>query len=215
MSNVAVLPERKPFALFSDEEAVFYPDLARVLEATGRRFEYIDKSTLRDGGLEKFSTLIVPGGYTLKLLENLNGRSRQIISRFVEEGGGYLGVCMGTYLASEIGLVRSSVIRVSGEFIVELIVVRPTHPVMRGYSGSVRMSYQNGPEIVVSNPDIALAVFLNGRAAIIASSLGDGKVVLFSSHPERSRSNWKMIENALDYLAKEPPVNREFPLESE
>lgn len=141
--------ERKPVALFSDEEAVFYPDVARLLEATHRRFEYVSKSSLMRGNLNNFSVLIIPGGYTLKLLENLNDRSIQSIHRFIENGGGYLGICMGAYVASEIGLVRSSTIRVSGEYNVELSIVEPRHPVMKGYAGRVKMSYQNGPEMIV------------------------------------------------------------------
>jgi glutamine amidotransferase-like uncharacterized protein len=197
------LLERKPLALFSDEEAVFYPDVARLLIATHRKFEYVNKSSLMYENLKNFSILIIPGGYTLKLLENLNDRSIQSIYRFMENRGGYLGICMGAYLASEIGLVKSSAIRICGEYDVELSIVEPTHPVMKGYTGRVKMNYQNGPEMIVAGEDTPLAVFPNGRAAIIAGSFGKGKVVLFSPHPERERSNWKMIENALSYLMME------------
>jgi len=195
---------QKRIALFSDEEAVFYPDVARVLEAVDARFEYVLKQGLMDGDLEDSSILIIPGGYTLKLLENLNERSRQLICRFVEKGGGYIGICMGAYVASEMGLVRSSAIRVSGEYDVELTVVQPKHPVMKGYVDMVKMNYQNGPQIVVADTDVSLATFSNGRSAIIAGLFGDGKVVLFSPHPERSGSNWKMIENVLRYVEKRP-----------
>jgi glutamine amidotransferase-like uncharacterized protein len=157
---------------------------------------------LIDEKLRDFSVLLIPGGYTLKLIDNLKERSRQSIIRFVENGGGYVGVCMGAYLASEIGLVESSAIRVSGEYDVELRIVQPGHLVMKGYEGLVKMSYQNGPEMIVAGADSPLAVFPNGKAAIIASSFGIGRVVLFSPHPERSRSNWAMIENALNYSEK-------------
>lgn len=190
-------------ALFSDEEAVFYPDVARFLKATERRFESVTKSSFETGELDRFYVLIIPGGYTLRLLENLSEASRQSIRSFVENGGGYVGICMGSYVASEIGLVESLAIRMSGEYDVELDVVRPDHPVMKGYGGKVRMSYQNGPEIVPTDAETSLAVFPNHRSAIVAGSFGNGRIVLFSPHPERSKSNWAMIENALDYSSKD------------
>jgi len=203
------LSSTKPVALFSDEEAIFYYDVAQLLEATHRRFEYVNKSSLKSGELKNFSVLIVPGGYTLKLLQNLNDKSRQTIRRFVKDGGGYLGICMGAYVASEIGLVNTEAIRVSGEYDVELNVVGPDHPVMKGYTGRVSMKYQNGPEMIATGSEVPLAVFSNQKVAIVASSLEEGRIVLFSPHPERSRSNWAMIENALDHLEK-PRKEEEF-----
>ena len=192
----------KPIALFADKEAVFYSDLARVFEATDTRFDCVEKSTLAGSKLSNYSALVIPGGYTLKLLENLNEGIRQSIRGFVQEGGGYIGVCMGVYLAEELGLVRSKMIRVAGEYDIELNITNPQHPVMKGYAGSVKMNYQNGPEMIVEGSDVDLAVFPNGRAAITASCFGSGRVVIFSPHPERSRSNWKMIMNALEYSRK-------------
>ncbi len=189
-------------ALFSDEEAIFHHDVAQLLEATCRRFEYVNKSSFISGELNEFSVLIIPGGYTFKLLQNLNDESKQGIRRFVEDGGGYMGICMGAYVASEIGIVKTQATRISGEYQVELDIVRPEHRVMRGYTGRVSMSYQNGPQMIATEPDVPLAVFSNKKVAIIASSLREGNIVLFSPHPERSRSNWAMIENSLDYLQK-------------
>jgi glutamine amidotransferase-like uncharacterized protein len=166
------------------------------------RFDYVEKSELAGLKSSNHSTLVIPGGYTLELLENLNERIRQSIRSFVREGGGYVGVCMGAYIAGDIGLVRSNMIRVTGEHDIELKITNPQHPVMRGYAGSVKMNYQNGPEMIVEGSDVDLASFPNGRAAITTSCFGNGRVVLFSPHPERSRSNWKMIMNALEYCGK-------------
>jgi len=185
--------------LFSDEEAVFYLDVARVLEARNREFEYVRKSSLITGELNSYSILVIPGGYTFKLLENLTEISGRAILSFVENGGGYVGICMGAYIAFELGLTKSSATRVAGEYDVELKVLRPTHPVMKGYEGKITMSYQNGPEMVVKGADTQLAAFPNGRGAIVAGSFGEGRMVLFSPHPERSRSSWEMVTNALDY----------------
>ena len=192
----------KPIALFADKEAVFFSDLARVFEAMDARFGRVEKSALAGSKLSNYSALVIPGGYTLELLENLNERIRQSIRSFVQEGGGYVGVCMGAYLAGELGLVRSKMIRVAGEYDIELEITNPQHPVMRGYTGSVKMNYQNGPEMIVEGSEADLANFPNGRAAIAVSSFGSGRVVIFSPHPERSRSNWKMIMNALEYCGK-------------
>jgi glutamine amidotransferase-like uncharacterized protein len=192
----------KPIALFADKEAVFYSDLARVFEAMDARFGCVEKSALVGSKLSNYSALVIPGGYTLELLENLNEGIRQSIRGFVREGGGFIGVCMGAYLAGELGLVRSRLIRVAGEYDIELNITKPQHPVMRGYAGMVKMNYQNGPEMIVEGSDVDLASFPNGRAAIAASCFGNGRVVIFSPHPERSRSNWKMIMNALEYCGK-------------
>lgn len=41
--------------------------------------------------------LVMPGGRDLPYVERLRGKGNEAISRFVENGGGYLGICAGAY----------------------------------------------------------------------------------------------------------------------
>jgi glutamine amidotransferase-like uncharacterized protein len=55
---------------------------------------------IRRGSLEKFDALIVPGGSAREEAKSMGAESREEVRRFVKEGGVYLGVCAGAYLAS-------------------------------------------------------------------------------------------------------------------
>ena len=55
---------------------------------------------IRAGVLTNLDVLIMPGGSGSKQATNLETSGREAIQQFVKNGGGYVGVCAGAYLAS-------------------------------------------------------------------------------------------------------------------
>ena len=70
---------------------------------------------IRAGMLTNLDVLIMPGGSGSKQATNLETSGREAIQQFVKNGGGYVGICAGAYLASShyawsLNLINASVI---------------------------------------------------------------------------------------------------------
>ncbi len=63
-------------------------------------WERIDSDDIRNGALDNFDALVIPGGSASAESRSMGGIARENIRRFVSQGGIYLGVCAGGYLAS-------------------------------------------------------------------------------------------------------------------
>lgn len=75
----------------------------------------VDPEGIRTGVLSNLDVLIMPGGSGSKQATNLEISGREAIQQFVKNGGGYVGVCAGAYLASSyyswsLHLINASVI---------------------------------------------------------------------------------------------------------
>lgn len=55
---------------------------------------------IRDGALSGFDLVIFPGGSGSAIAKALGEKGRQQVKRFVENGGGYTGICAGAYLSA-------------------------------------------------------------------------------------------------------------------
>lgn len=58
-------------------------------------------SDMASGVLDSFDAIIVPGGGGSRQYLNMGGKNRERLLRFVEEGGGAVGICAGAYLFSD------------------------------------------------------------------------------------------------------------------
>jgi glutamine amidotransferase-like uncharacterized protein len=66
----------------------------------GFQIQRVDPAGIRSGVLTNLNVLIMPGGSGSKQATNLETSGREAIQQFVKNGGGYVGVCAGAYLAS-------------------------------------------------------------------------------------------------------------------
>ena len=62
--------------------------------------ERITPQQVREGELDQFDVIIVPGGQASEQTQALGALGANAIRRFVENGGGYFGVCAGAYLTT-------------------------------------------------------------------------------------------------------------------
>ena len=187
-------------ALYSGRGGELAPDISRVLIELGIEYGFVDERGVWSGMLEDYGLLVMPGGYTERIIPAFGDRGRRRVQDFVGGGRGYIGICAGVYVAPELGLTRAEMVRESGIYVTTIKIAEISHPVIDGYDGRVSIFYQNGPKIVPDLEDIALAFYPDNRAAIIVSKCGRGRVVLFSPHPETLPETWNLLVNAIRYV---------------
>lgn len=88
--------------------------LIPLLERDSRiEWQRVDALSVRNGVLQDFNVLLVPGGSGRLKAEDLGDDGRTMIRDFVHNGGGYVGICGGAFLATSgyewsLGLVTTT-----------------------------------------------------------------------------------------------------------
>jgi glutamine amidotransferase-like uncharacterized protein len=209
-------------------------NLLRFLDANhGFSSKRITSAEIRRGDLSGFDVLIMPGGSGSKQAERLEKEGCRQIREFVRSGGGYVGICAGSYLASShydwsLGLINARVwdranwARGGGE-----VAIRMTDAGRQflGQDGSVPVHYNQGPLLVPDDEsDLpgyeVLATFetgvgekgaqkesMTGTHAIIRSIYGQGRVICFSPHPEVSGGPNGLIAAGVRWAGQGRPPN--------
>ncbi|MFM7242842.1 MAG: BPL-N domain-containing protein [Planctomycetaceae bacterium] len=186
-------------------------NLLRILTPdAGFSSRRISSGEIRQGMLADFDVLIMPGGSGSKQAERLQASGCEQIRDFVRAGGGYVGICAGSYLASShydwsLGLINARVwdrahwARGGGDVSIRM---SDAGWQLLGRGGSVPVRYNQGPLLVPDDEsDLpgyeVLATFetavadkgaqpgsMVGTHAIIRSMYGQGRVICYSPHPE-------------------------------
>ncbi|MFX0097136.1 MAG: BPL-N domain-containing protein [Candidatus Hodarchaeota archaeon] len=175
-------------------------DVKIALERMAVKHREINEEDIQDNRLLGHDILVVPGGYTWLYMPSLGDLGRERIRSFIAEGGKFIGICSGAYIAPksvilpsefnevQIGLdiIDIEVRRTKGRGIRRIKVVKSEHPLVSGYHGFIDIYYQNGPLMKAGRDVEVLAVYETGEGAILFSGFGNGKVILFGPHPEGS-----------------------------
>lgn len=198
----------------SDGSAGGPKNLQRILtEEVGFRCVRVSPQEIRDGALKEVDVLIVPGGSGSLQAKNLEESGRQIVKDFVKNGGGYVGICAGSYLASShydwsLHLMNAQVFdrehwaRGTGDVIVKL-----TEPGKKAFGKTqeeIDVYYGQGP-LLVPDEKADLPAFeplahyateiakngaptgvMIGTTAVARSAYGEGRVLCISCHPEKT-----------------------------
>jgi glutamine amidotransferase-like uncharacterized protein len=178
--------------------------------------------------LDKFDVLIHPGGSGSGQAKALGDDGRERVRQFVRRGGGYVGICAGAYLASAeypwaLKLIDARVIDdehwARGVGKVTLNLPTEGQSALGTQDKSTEMHYENGPLLGPANqkniPDFeSLATFdteirknnapvgiMKGTTAIARGQFGDGRVVCFSTHPEKSRGKEMFVAEMVRWAA--------------
>ncbi len=185
---------------------------------------------IRAGELKGFRVLVVPGGSGSGEAKALDAAGREAVKAFVREGGCYVGICAGCYLAStgyswSLDLLPAKVIdranwlRGTGMLKVEFTAdgkewMRPAEPL-------ALCKYANGPilEAIPGSREklIPLAYFreelvpngskpgvmLNTPAAV-AARYGRGWAVGVSPHPEQTDGLKQVVPSAIRWAVAHP-----------
>jgi glutamine amidotransferase-like uncharacterized protein len=214
----------KLVCVYAGAGAVLASDVEVALDKLEMPYLEVGEQDIRGGGLEDCSLLIVPGGYTALYVDALGEEGFEQIRKFVAGGGGYIGICAGAYIAARnvevpsrplgLGIIEIRNERKAGRGLRTITIAKPAHPVVRGSEGKVDIWYQNGPTIKAGEGVETLAIYEKGAAAIVCANYGQGKVVIFSPHPEGSlegevdpekAETLKLLENAIAFASQKIP----------
>lgn len=214
----------------SDGSAKGPKNLRRVL-GDKDHFECIKVTPedVRNGALDHVDVLIMPGGSGSGQAKKLEETGCEKVREFVKGGGGYIGICAGSYLASScypwsLNLINAEVIdrahwaRGTGQVI---LTVSPEGKELLGNSESeVEVYYGQGPLLGPYNKEglpayESLAKYkteiakkgapsgvMSGTDAIARAPYGEGRVFCISPHPEVADGPNYMIVNAVLWASK-------------
>lgn len=132
---------------------------------------------------EASSILVMPGGRDLPFVAKLSGRGNQEITRFVREGGGYLGLCAGAYYGCSSVLFAQGdrELEVYGERELKLYPGTAIGPVFDGFSyysnsgaRAVEISYTAELSQQLKTSVTRSTVYYNGGCYMQAAELSEG-----------------------------------------
>lgn len=190
----------------------------------------ITSEEIRNGKLKSVNVLVHPGGSGGGQGRDLDTLGRKAVREFIRNGGGYLGVCAGAYLATNeypwsLNLIDAKVVdrkhwaRGKGMVVIEF---SPEGADFFNYEFDEMMIYYGqGPLLARrewDDPEVpdyeSLALYsteiaekeapegiMVGNSAIVRTEYGKGRVFCFSPHPEMTDGLAYMIPMAVKWLA--------------
>ncbi len=191
----------------------------------------ITADQIQAGGLSEVDVLVHPGGSGSGQAKALGEQGRKAVTKFVDGGGGYLGVCAGGYLATNdyswsLNLIDAKVVDrkhwARGKGTVSLRL-SPTGTAFFGHAPEqIEIHYGQGPllgrrewddenvpnyqSLAIYDSEIAEkgapSGVMSGTSAIVRARYGAGRVFCFSPHPEVTEGREGMISVAVEWLAQ-------------
>jgi glutamine amidotransferase-like uncharacterized protein len=177
----------------------------------------ITRDSILNGALSHYRLLIMPGGDMWQYNSYLTSNCMSKIKNFVSQGGGYIGICGGSYFAANLilwrgwaGQPRNSV-SIHGLNLFASIADGPIenfepsyvdnkcqiqithkdHPVLSNLPDIIQSYYDHGPMFIFNDSTgiITLGKTIKGNKNIlVAFQYNLGKVFLTGAHPEASES---------------------------
>ncbi len=223
-------PKLTRVAVYSDAGAGrSETDLVKALKANPLvAINRVTAEEIRDGILKDIDVLIHPGGSGSKQGLELGPEGRDIVRSFVKDGGGFIGVCAGAYLASadyewSLHLLDAKVIDrqhwARGTGMVRVGLSDEARNLLKHDSPTAQIYYGQGPLLAPANkPDIPdykpLALYeteiakndapqgvMKGTTAIASGEFGKGRVFCFSPHPEKTKGLESFLDRAIAWAA--------------
>ncbi|MHC4871093.1 MAG: BPL-N domain-containing protein [Planctomycetota bacterium] len=145
------------------------------------------QSLRKEAGFKGLKAILFPGGGAELYERDLGKAGIKNLKNFVENGGGYIGICAGSYFAIDNGLMPGKYLKMKGIGI-HFLENFKRHPIFKGYKKDeqIKIARINGPMMELNKPAKSLLDYDDeGRFSCVAiSQYGKGKVVCFSAHPE-------------------------------
>lgn len=200
----------------------------KIAGITQARVERIGPPEILAGALRQFDVLAIPGGSGSREAKAITPEGREAIRKFVADGGGYVGVCAGAYLATghyawSLGILDAKVIDTQhwqrGAGTVKIELTAEGRRILGEREGLVGIRYANGPLLAPGEradiPDFtALAFFRSemnkhnapqgvmlGTTAIACGPWGKGRVFVSSAHPEGTKGLEAFVHRAVLWAA--------------
>lgn len=150
---------------------------------------------LNEASLKDVSLYVQPGGGQdiPGAVDSIGQTGIEAVTGFVARGGAYLGLCMGAYLASDLGygLIKGDTDSEVGRPGFGVRDIRDTVVRVAWQGVPTWLYFQDGPYLPRADDDKAfkvLGTYANGDIAAAVYGYGAGRVVLVGPHPEADRS---------------------------
>ncbi|MFC6645217.1 BPL-N domain-containing protein [Granulicella cerasi] len=234
MAQEAAKPETKPIrvAVYDDKGSPRTPrDFARVFGDDTIHFQLanVTAEQIRAGALKDFDVIVQGGGGSKSQAEQLQPEGREAIREFVRNGGGYLGICAGAYLAAsdkdyQLKILNARVVDrehwARGRGDVELGYSRvgmeqdgqtKNKPIVMYHQGPLLApddAKDLPPYTMVAQFDSEVALkgaphgVMVGTTAMASGQFGSGRVFVISPHPEQTPGHEDMVKHAVEWVAK-------------
>lgn len=217
-------------AVYIDRGAHLRPQLKETLSTEEDiKMVTVTGDDIRDGSLQDFDLILVPGGSAKKEAGSLSAAGRREIRRFVEAGGCYIGICAGCYLATDssaeyLGLLSMKVADSShwrrGQATLPVELTERGMEIFATDKKFIHVVYHNGPILKYRESTNAVISLAHYRAEIVApggrvgvmkdapamvlGSYGKGRVIGISPHPEKTSGLEWMVPRAIRWLVTHP-----------
>jgi hypothetical protein len=158
-----------------------------IMQALGNKFRYkiFSKNLVEDNFFDGVDLIVVPGGFgDADSFENLFKHNKSRVKQFVQDGGRYLGICMGAYWAGSHYFDL-----LNGVDAVQYLS-RPGTDTRRPHAKNIDITWQGKPEKMFWYDGCALvgdtdkfktvATYANGDAMAITQH----RIGLIGCHPE-------------------------------
>lgn len=178
-------------------------------------------------GLDGYNVVIFTGGSGSKQAKTIGDKGHEVVKHFVENGGGYVGICAGAYLACDgfswglhiLDAKTPSSKWMRGRGDVKIEVTDKGREILGFPDGQRDIHYANGPILVPAKNDAIadfepLAFFrtelaehdspkgvMVNSAAIVSGLCGKGRVIVSSPHPEQTPGMEGFVEHAVRWVA--------------
>ena len=175
----------------------------------------IGPGEIQTGALQQFDSVLFGGGSSKTQANGLGEQGMNEVRKFVKNGGRYVGICAGAFLASAnsyaLKLINAEMASGKGKEIITLNFTEKGQQILQAPQ-TTPCKYSSGPvNIHPANIDSlpayeVLAYFdsmpsalskYNNTPAVIAGHYGKGLVIAFSPHPERHPGPQYTLWNSL------------------
>jgi putative intracellular protease/amidase len=204
--------------------------VALLSAATNVTAARIGPEEIQAGALRRFDVVMFTGGSGSGQARALGQTGCQEVKQFVEKGGGYVGICAGSYLACSgfswgLGLLNAKTLSPlwkRGTAMVKIELTDRGREILGPRQGKLDCLYFQGPivgpagapelpefeplaffrsEVAKNNTPKGIMVY---SPAILASGFGKGRVLCFSPHPEQSKGLETFVTRAIVWAAARP-----------
>jgi putative intracellular protease/amidase len=223
----------RPVRIAVYDDAGIGRSLPKLLKVLGARADFhIDRLKAKDiqtGKLAGYDVVIFPGGTGSGQAKAIGETGRKEVQDFVKNGGGFVGICAGAYLATcdyswSFALLNAKVIDrkhwARGVGDVDIDLSPEGKDLLRWPSARVTIHYHQGPLLApAKNASLPayqeMATFvteiakngappgiMKGTTAAARADFGKGRVFCFSPHPELTDGLDAMLHQAVLWTAR-------------
>ncbi|MES2465501.1 MAG: BPL-N domain-containing protein [Armatimonadota bacterium] len=193
----------------------------------------VSPEDIRAGKLADFDVLVQSGGSGGGQGKALEEEGRERIRTFVKGGGGYIGICAGSYLAScdypwSLNIINAHVLDkkhwARGTGPVDVAFTPQGQQQLSVAGDNLTIQYGQGPLLAPAEDtklppyepwakyegEIALKGapkgVMPGTTAVAAAPYGSGRVVCFSPHPEKTAGQESLLHRAVLWATRTAPT---------